>query len=359
VAVARLIEARSRQSNVVARYGGDEFAILMPEGTVEQAEILAERLRIAMGADAFLSGHGVTASFGISSFPVHGAAPEEILHVADAGMYLAKHHKGNCVRVASAATASDKGLWEHQLIEAYLGVAVKRMFATGPEAFNQYFQRFQQAAQKAGDEGLSLLDTVTALAFAIDAKDHYTQGHSQSVSRLAAQMARHIGLDEAQVEEIRLGGILHDIGKIGVPETLLNKPSTLTPEEYEIMKSHAALGWKILEPLKVKSIERIRGMVRHHHERYNGHGYPDGLRGEDIPLGARIISIADSFDTMVSRRVYKEGVPVAEAVAELQRSSGEHFDAALVEAFSQCLELMRDPFVRARLEQASGAPQVN
>jgi diguanylate cyclase (GGDEF)-like protein/putative nucleotidyltransferase with HDIG domain len=353
VAVARLIEARSRQSNVVARYGGDEFAILMPEGTVEQAEVLAERLRSAMAADPFLVSHAVTASFGISSFPVHGAAPEEILHVADAGMYLAKHHKGNCVRVASSTTASDKGLWEHQLIEAYLGVAVKRMFATGPEAFNQYFQRFQQAAQKAGDEGLSLLDTVTALAFAIDAKDHYTQGHSQSVSRLAAQMARYIGLDEAEVEEIRLGGILHDIGKIGVPETLLNKPSTLTPDEYEIMKSHATLGWKILEPLKVKSIERIRGMVRHHHERYNGRGYPDGLSGEQIPLGARIISIADSFDTMVSRRVYKEGVPVSEALAELQRSSGEHFDAALVTAFFQSLELMRDPFVRARFEEAT------
>jgi diguanylate cyclase (GGDEF)-like protein/putative nucleotidyltransferase with HDIG domain len=351
VAVARLIEARSRQSNVVARYGGDEFAILMPECTVEQAEILAERLRAAMAADPFLSGHGVTASFGIASFPVHGAAPEEILRVADAGMYLAKHHKGNSVRVASAAAKGGNGVWEHQLLEAYLGVAVKRMFATGPDAFNQYFQRFQQAAQKAGDEGLSLLDTVTALAFAIDAKDHYTQGHSQSVSRLAAQIARHLGLDEAQVEEIRLAGILHDIGKIGVPETLLNKPTTLTPEEFEIMKSHATLGWKILEPLKVKSIERIRRMVRHHHERFNGRGYPDGLTGEDIPLGARIISIADSFDTMISRRVYKEGIPISEALAELSRSRGHHFDAALVDAFFQSLEAQRDPLQRARLEE--------
>jgi diguanylate cyclase (GGDEF)-like protein/putative nucleotidyltransferase with HDIG domain len=352
MAVARLIESRSRQSNVVARYGGDEFAILMPEGSVEQAEILAERLRAAMQADPFLAGHGVTASFGISSFPAHGAAPEEILRVAEAGMYLAKHHHGNCVRVATPDAAAGKGQWERQLIEAYLGVAVKRMFATGPEAFNQYFQRFQQEAQKAGDEGLSLLDTVTALAFAIDAKDHYTQGHSQAVSRLAAQMARHLGLNEAEVEEIRLGAILHDIGKIGVPEALLNKPSTLTPEEYEIMKSHTILGWKILEPLKVKSIERIRGMVRHHHERYNGKGYPDGLSGDMIPLGARIISIADSFDTMISRRVYKEGVPVADALEEIQRASGVHFDASLVSAFIESLDGLRDSLVRTRFEQA-------
>jgi diguanylate cyclase (GGDEF)-like protein/putative nucleotidyltransferase with HDIG domain len=358
VAVARLIESRCRQSNVVARYGGDEFAILMPEASVDQAEILAERLRAAMVSDPPLAEHGVTASFGIASFPVHGAAPEEILHIADAGMYLAKHQKGNCVRVVpmdyvSGGDGANKVLWEHQLLEAYLGVAVKRMFATGPEAFNQYFQRFQQAAQKAGDEGLSLLDTVTALAFAIDAKDHYTQGHSQAVSRLAAQVARHLGLGEAEVEEIRLGGILHDIGKIGVPETLLNKPSTLTPEEYEIMKTHTTLGWKILEPLRVNSIERIRRMVRHHHERFNGKGYPDGLKGDDIPLGARIISIADSFDTMISRRVYKEGLPVAEALAELQRARGEHFDTELVDAFFSCLESLRDPFVRTRLETSA------
>ncbi|HET7840792.1 MAG TPA: diguanylate cyclase, partial [Terriglobia bacterium] len=355
-AVARLIESRCRQSNVVARYGGDEFAILMPEATVDQAEIMADRLRAAMVADPQLAEHRVTASFGIASFPVHGATPEEILRVADAGMYLAKHQKGNCVRVVPmdflGADGTTKGMWERQLLEAYLGVAVKRMFATGPEAFNQYFQRFQQAALKAGDEGLSLLDTVTALAFAIDAKDHYTQGHSQAVSRLAAQVARQLGLGEAEVEEIRLAGILHDIGKIGVPETLLNKPSTLTPDEYEIMKTHATLGWKILEPLRVNSIERIRRMVRHHHERFNGKGYPDGLKGDDIPLGARIISIADSFDTMVSRRVYKEGLPVAEALAEIERDRGEHFDSTLVDAFLRSIESLRDPFVRARLDSA-------
>ena len=120
---------------------------------------------------------------------------------------------------------------------------------------------------------------MTALAFAIDAKDHYTQGHSQSVSRIAAQIARQMGLSDSAIEEIRLGGILHDIGKIGVPESVLNKPARLTPEEFEVMKTHAVLGAKILEPLKVKAIERIRGMVRHHHEMVDGTGYPDRLEG--------------------------------------------------------------------------------
>ena len=119
------------------------------------------------------------------------------------------------------------------------------------------------------------------------------------------------------------------------------------------MKTHTTLGWKILEPLRVNAIERIRAMVRHHHERFNGTGYPDGLKGGDIPLGAQIISIADSFDTMISRRVYKEGLPVAEALAELKRSSGEHFDSELVDAFFNCLESLRDPLVRTRLDTAA------
>ncbi len=352
-AVARILEARSRQFNAVARYGGDEFAMLMPEGSTEQAQNLAERLRASLAADPFLSSYGVTASFGIATFPVHGATPEEILRIADSGMYLAKHEKGNCVRLASGSAQSASADLEHQLLEAYLGVAVKRMFSTGPEAFNQYLQRFEQATQKSDGQSPSLMDTVAALAFAIDAKDHYTQGHSQAVSRLSARIAREVGLADEDVEEIRLAGILHDIGKIGVPESVLNKPSRLTDEEYQVMKTHAILGWKILEPLKVKAIERIRGMVRHHHECFDGQGYPDGLRGEDIPIGARILTVADSFDTMVSARAYKKGRSVEEAMTELQRCSGSQFDSALVNAFGKSLAAVGDPRQRAAMLQAA------
>jgi len=232
-------------------------------------------------------------------------------------------------------------------------VTVKRMFSTGPEAFNQYLQRFQQATEAAGVESLSLLDTITALAFAIEAKDRYTQGHSQAVSRLAAQLAGQAGLGEAEVEEVRLAGILHDIGKIGIPEGVLNKPARLTYLEYETMKTHAALGDKILEPLKVKAIERIRRMVRHHHEFYDGKGYPDGLRGTDIPLGARILSVADSFDTMVTPRAYKRGRSVEEAVEELRRCSDTQFDRELVATFVSSLALVGDPRKRDAFEQAA------
>jgi diguanylate cyclase (GGDEF)-like protein/putative nucleotidyltransferase with HDIG domain len=352
-AVAELLGARSRQSNVVARYGGDEFAVLMPEATTEPAEILAERLRASLAADPFLAAHGVTASFGIATFPVHGPTQEEILRVADSGMYLAKHENGNRVRVASLVPQSGESERERQLLEAYLGVAVKRMFSTGPEAFNQYLQRFEQVMQGGNGESPSLLDTVTALAFAIDAKDHYTQGHSQAVSRLAAQIARQMGLPDTEVEEVRLAGILHDIGKIGVPEMVLNKPARLTVEEYEVMKSHAALGGKILEPLRVRAIEHIRRMVRHHHESFDGLGYPEGLRGNAIPLGARILTVADCFDTMVSERAYKKGRSLEDAVAELRRCCGSQFDPALVDAFVRSLEAVDDPRKRAVMEETA------
>jgi diguanylate cyclase (GGDEF)-like protein/putative nucleotidyltransferase with HDIG domain len=325
-AVAHLLNDRVRQSNIVARYGGDEFAIMLPETRTEQAETLAERLRASIEADRYLAAHRVTASFGIATFPVHSPTQEEILRVADYGMYLAKHEHGNCVRVASLTVAS---------AEVALGVTMKRMsFATGPEAFDHYLKRFQ------GDMlNPSLLDAVTALARTVDAKDPWTQGHSDQVSRFAAQIARQIGLSDAEIEEVRLGGILHDIGKIGVPDSVLNKASRLTLEEYDQMKKHAPLGAEILEPLKrVKAIERIRGMVRHHHEMVDGKGYPDNLRGEKIPLGARIITVADCYDAMVSARAYKNGRSVDEALEELHRCRGTQFDPDIVEAFTRSLE---------------------
>jgi HD-GYP domain-containing protein (c-di-GMP phosphodiesterase class II) len=136
---------------------------------------------------------------------------------------------------------------------------------------------------------------------------------------------------------------VHDIGKIGVPESILNKPTRLTDEEFDVMKSHAVLGDKILEPLKVRAIERIRHMVRHHHEFIDGRGYPNGLRGDEIPFGARILTIADSFDTMVSERAYKRGRNLEEARLELRRCAGSQFDVALVEAFLDSLAALGDP----------------
>jgi putative nucleotidyltransferase with HDIG domain len=165
-------------------------------------------------------------------------------------------------------------------------------------------------------------------------------GHSQAVSWLAALIARQAGLSPAEIEEIRLAGLVHDIGKIHVPREVLHKRTPLTAEEYEVMKTHAAWGAKILEPLKVEGIERI---VRHHHERYDGKGYPDGLAGDSIPLGARIVAVAECFQSMVSDPRYKRARTFEEAVAELGRCCGTQFDPKVVAAFLDWLEIHGDP----------------
>jgi putative nucleotidyltransferase with HDIG domain len=210
----------------------------------------------------------------------------------------------------------------------------------GDAELDQLQQAFRQRMQRTAGDAPSLLDTITALAFAVEAKDPHTKSHSQAVSRLAAQIAMQMRLSEAEIEEIRLAGIVHDIGKIHVPEPLLFKPAPLTAEEFGIMKSHAAWGAKILEPLKVTAIERI---VRHHHERYDGRGYPDHLMGEEIPLGARIVAVAEAFDNMVSDVPYRRARTVEDAVAELRRCSGTQFDPKVATAFLDWLEIHGDP----------------
>jgi putative nucleotidyltransferase with HDIG domain len=179
------------------------------------------------------------------------------------------------------------------------------------------------------------METVSSLALAIDAKDPYTQGHSPKVANYAAMIAEGLGLGEEEIEQIRLGGMLHDIGKVGVPEPILNKSGPLNPEEWELMKQHVLFGHRLLEPLQ--TLSEVRAMVLHHHEMYDGSGYPEGRAGEEIPLGARIIAIADAYDTINSDRTYKKARSAQAALAEIERCAGAQFDPQLVRIFAVCI----------------------
>ncbi len=171
-----------------------------------------------------------------------------------------------------------------------------------------------------GDIPPALIDTVTSLALAIDSKDHYTQGHSQKVAAYAALIADALGLKEEEIGDIRLGALLHDIGKVGIPEEILGKRGPLSADEWEKMKEHVVYGDRMLEPLQ--AIAPIRKMVCHHHEMFDGSGYPQGLVGEQIPIGSRIIAIADAYDTITSERIYKKARTPAAAFEELERCAG-------------------------------------
>jgi response regulator RpfG family c-di-GMP phosphodiesterase len=177
----------------------------------------------------------------------------------------------------------------------------------------------------------SFMNAVTALALALDAKDEYTSGHSGRVSEISVVLAKELGLHESAVENIRLAGLIHDIGKIGVKEAVLNKPGMLTPEEFEHIKTHPAIGERILKPIVEE--KEILDMVRLHHERFDGRGYPDGLSGDQIPVGAAIMALADAFDAMTSDRPYRKSLGNAIAVEEIKKGSGTQFVPEVVEAF--------------------------
>lgn len=180
------------------------------------------------------------------------------------------------------------------------------------------------------------LGAIRALAAALDARDPYTAGHSERVSAVSVRVARRMGLDAAEIEIIRLGALLHDVGKIGVPDSVLSKAGTLTAEEYEQIKRHPALGAKILR--EVPFLAPHLPIVELHHERPDGKGYPHGLRAHEIPVSARIVHVADAFDAMTSARAYRRGRPAAAAVAELRTYAGTQFDPAAVEALAAVLD---------------------
>jgi diguanylate cyclase (GGDEF)-like protein/putative nucleotidyltransferase with HDIG domain len=359
--VGHILEQNCRRSDVVARYGGDEFVILMPETSVEQARQLANKLRGWIASDPLLRDKNITASFGIAAFPVHGSTPQELIQVADSSMYLSKHQGGNSVSSAEQGDLSERKRWKKDVLEAYLGVTLKRLFSTGPEAFEEIYRRLEQFTRSLYEQGAEfsgdplppvVVETVTSLAFAIDAKDHYTQGHSQKVSAYSVMIAQALGLCQADIEEIRLAGLLHDIGKVGIPEAILNKSGPLDAGEWETMKTHTDLGARILEPLR--PMVRIREMVRHHHEFYDGSGYPRRLEGEQIPHGARVIAVADAYDTITSERTYKKARTPEDAFAELERCAANQFDPEIVRVFVETMRRAPRPTVEAGVSMRSG-----
>lgn len=179
--------------------------------------------------------------------------------------------------------------------------------------------------------------TIKTLAHAIDARDHYTHSHSDNVTRYSEMIARAMNVDMNYVEDIKDACQLHDLGKIGVHDNILSKPGTLSAEEFAEIKLHSQKGAQILEPLKF--LDNVINIVRHHHERWDGQGYPAGLKGEQIPLGARIMAVADSYDAMVSPRPYRRvGLSVREAIEEIKKNSGTQFDPAVVEAFLKVVD---------------------
>ncbi|MBV9773671.1 MAG: response regulator [Gemmatimonadetes bacterium] len=250
--------------------------------------------------------------------------------------------------IASAAVAIDRGV-DHFLIKPFdldeLRVRVDQSLArrrAEQDALREWELLQAQLRQRETESKIWILRAAHALAAAVEAKDPYTAGHATRVTAYAMSMAEQVG--GIDLLRFRLAGDLHDVGKIGVPDTVLNKPGRLTDEEMALVQKHPEVGARILEPLIDDPM--ALGVVRWHHERWDGRGYPDGLAGDRIPLAARVLAVADTLDAMTSHRAYRRGLPLADAVEEIRRCAGTQFDPAVVAVFERTLPVLEAQYQR-------------
>ena len=326
--VAHKIKQNIRNTDFAGRYGGDEIAVLMPNTPLEEAKYIAEYLSYTLSCVIVDAVGPIKVSAGIAAYPLASKNQEKLLVLAEQAMYISKsksYESGNCIIV----TSEDYNFWDDEALKCFAEVLTKKHAEIGVDFEEELISKFQK---KKIISNKHLLDVVTSLASTIDAKDPYTKGHSTFVSRYSEALARSMRLPEAEVERIKLGALLHDIGKIGIPENVLKKPSMLNDEEWEIMKQHPVIGAeKVLAPNE--SLRDLIPMVKFHHEHYDGSGYPFGLKGDEIPLSARIVSIADAYHALVSDRPYRKGLGVEKACEILKLGAGVQWDKELVRQF--------------------------
>lgn len=295
IQAAGLVKAATRSSDLAFRYGGDEFAVMLPNSSTVDAFNVAERMRENFALETSGRQVNITISVGVASWPGDGGTVDEVCHAADMALYYAKRTGQNRTSIASRTLFS--------LNEPSVSV----------------------------NSEAEVLSTIYALAATLEARDKYTYGHSRRVSRYAVSAAEALNLPAEQVALISAAAILHDIGKVGIPDNVLNKIEKLSNEEWDLLKQHPRLSATIVG--HVPSLSACLAAIKHHHERWDGAGYPGGLKGETIPIEARILAVTDSFEAMISERPYRRALTFKQAVAELENCSGSQFDPTVVRAF--------------------------
>ncbi len=305
--IAEILQKNVRPTDVVARYAGDEFAILMPEVDEEEAVKTAEKIRRQIEEKRFdgqenMPDRNLTVSVGVSVYPHKASSEHALIKSADDALYRAKFFNKNRV-------------------ESYISIL---------DALKEDIE----------EEHIDLVTSMKTLITIINSKDRYTYGHVERVVIYAKMFADYLGLSPEDKNTLIYGAYMHDLGKINIPEEVLNKQMPLTKDEWEMIKMHPANGVKIVEP--VNPLKSTIPIILHHHERYDGTGYPDRLKGEEIPYLARVLTVIDSFDAMTFKRSYNEKKTYDDAIAEIRACKGAQFDPDLVEKFIAAFEKNRD-----------------
>jgi len=306
--IAKILLGEVRKDiDVVARYGGEEFALILPETEVPNAMVCAEHLRKAVERYAFVGKDGetipVTISLGVAQYPIHSSEREGLIMAADLAMYQSKSTGRNRTTVFNNNSRTDENADPYKL---YLLLQATDM------------------------------STIEAIAAAVDAKGNREPGFSKAVMAHALALAEKLGLSEREQEDIQIASLLHDIGKLGISDAVLNKRDPLTEEELGIIRSHPEIGYAIIQ--RSSHLQSMLPGILYHHEWWDGNGYSNGLRGEHIPLIARIIAVVDSYHAMMTERPHCGARTLEDAKAELRRCAGTQFDPAIVDAFLPILE---------------------
>jgi diguanylate cyclase (GGDEF)-like protein/putative nucleotidyltransferase with HDIG domain len=298
---ADLLSHGVRRIDAAARIGGEEFALVLPDVEDKPAYVLAERLRCALREEFAADTVAITISFGIASYPQHGETAGSLLRAADEALYAAKQAGRD------RSVIHDPALSDH--------------FVAGARTRNVEAERF--------------VAVLVDLAETVDLRFSGSARHSETVGRYAEMMAEELGLSEQHVARVRLAGLLHDIGKIGVPDAILQKPGRLTDEEFAVIKKHPELGAQLLEH---PGLTDVQTWVATHHERPDGRGYPRGISGDTVALEAQIVAVADAYEAMTSDRSYRRSIGHGAARTELRRCAGSQFAPHVVEAFLTILD---------------------
>ena len=312
--VAQAIRSNLRHTDMIGRYGGEEFMLLLTETNVEDGAVLTEKLRhLVQGLRFQAEGNpelAVTISIGIAGGVGQRLRVDTLVRDADAAMYSAKSLGRNQTYIF--AEPDDDARVPRAPISA---AGRARAVEVG------------RAARDAAAEALTSI---------VSPLPHYRGQPSALIASIVTSMALHLNLPEVEIDRLKIAALLHDVGKVAVPEEILEKPSTLSAAEWQSVVQHPRIGQVILEQATI--LKEAVPIILHHHERFSGHGYPYGLRGNDIPLGARIVAIADAYDAMIHDRPYKRAIGHARAVTELRRHAGTQFDPDLVTLFCELYE---------------------